>query len=98
MLKKSTKESSGTSYFGSNIITTVNDLIQLFGAPYSEDNSGEDKVNFEWELEDEDGKFITIYDWKEYRKLRLNEKIIFHIGGENEFITRKAQSELIQLL
>ena len=68
-MKFTTKSTSGTSFFGTTIRTTVNNLIENIGEPTFEENTGDCKVNFEWELETESGKVFTIYDWKEYRPI-----------------------------
>ena len=94
MLVKTSKSVSGTSFHYSTITTTVNELISIIGEPVCDSNTGEDKVNIEWELEDEEGNVVTIYDWKEYRKIGMDEKIEWHIGGMSKMITYYAKKEI----
>jgi hypothetical protein len=63
-----------------------------------EDNTGRDKVNFEWICETKNGTIFTIYDWKEYRRIRLDEEIEWHIGGMSSIDTVKARQELEALV
>jgi dihydrofolate synthase/folylpolyglutamate synthase len=69
--------------------------IAICGDPIDNDNTGEYKTNFEWEMETEDGDVFTIYDWKEYRPLGYDEMIVWHIGGHSKEITDKALQELL---
>lgn len=97
---KATKHSPvGTSFHDSMVKTTVNKLIKVLGKPVHSTNDGRDKVNFEWvkELVDGDGVF-TVYDYKEYRKLDMDEIIEWHIGGMNKAITEKAKWAIEQEL
>jgi hypothetical protein len=41
---------------------------------------------------------VTIYDWKEYRRISEDETIEFHIGGNSELETIDAKIELQKLL
>ena len=97
-MKFTAKSTSGTSFFGTTIRTTVNELIENIGEPNFEENTGKDKVNFEWELETESGKVFTIYDWKEYRPIGWDEEIEFHIGGMNRGACEEALEELERLI
>jgi hypothetical protein len=98
MVKLTEKSANGTSFHDTTIRTTVNKLIEAVGEPQWEDNSGEDKTNFDWVCETEDGEIFTIYDWKEYRRIHGEELIKFHIGGNNKIVTEKAKSELLEIL
>ena len=74
---------NGTSFHGSTINTTPNDLINLaesIGAEYNSGNTGEDKTNFDFGFLTDDGIPFSVYDWKEYRPLELSEIITFNIG------------------
>ena len=66
------------------------DLAERLGADYYEANTGEDKTNFDFEFELSDGTYFTVYDWKEYRSVGLDETVDFHIGGKCESDTMKA--------
>jgi hypothetical protein len=96
-MKKTNKSANGTSFYGVTITTSVNELIRVLGEPTYYNNTGGDKVNFEWICETEDGDVVTIYDWKEYRKIDSNEEIEFHLGGHNEYTTLKGLEELMIL-
>lgn len=97
-MKKTNKSTVGTSFYGSTITTTVNKLISVVGEPTSEQNDGKNKCNFDFSLELEDGDVFTIYDWKEYRKIGMDEEIEFHIGSHTVETSRKALSELIKAI
>lgn len=97
-MKKTEKSSYGTSFFMETIEATPEQLTKLFGEPSYDDNTGREKVNLRWDLEDEDENIITIYDWKEDRKLYSWNIIEWHIGGNNKFNTIKAKIKLKELL
>jgi hypothetical protein len=98
MLKSTSRSSSGTSFHYSTVRASVNELIKVIGEPTYESNDGEDKVNIEWELEDDNEDVVTIYDWKEYRKIGYDEKIEWHIGGMSKNITDNAKREIEYML
>ena len=98
MAKKTYKSTDGTSFFGTTIRATVNQLISAFGEPSDDSNTGEDKVNFEWEMETEDGEVFTIYDWKEGRPLRLDEYVVWHIGAKDKSTSNTAEDEILKKL
>lgn len=89
---------NGTSFQGVTIRTTINELQTKFGEPIMFDNSGDDKVNVEWAGVTSEGYVFTIYSWKEYRPLGLDEKVEFHIGSKSSFNSKVAKSELLNLL
>ncbi len=94
MAKLSNKTANGTSFHNSVILASVNEIIEILGEPQYQSNDGEDKVNFEWDCETEEGDVFTIYDWKEYRPISKDEEIKWHIGGDSRLITSKALKEL----
>ena len=98
MAKKTYQSTDGTSFHGVVIRATVDQLISAFGDPSMEYNTGEDKVNFEWEMETEEGEVFTIYDWKEYRPLRESEIITWHIGARSKSICNIAEEEILKEL
>ena len=98
MAKLSNQSSNGTSFHNSTITASVNELIAALGEPQYQSNDGEDKVNFEWDCETEEGDVFTIYDWKEYRPISKNEQIEWHIGGNSGYQTYIAAEEVEQLL
>jgi hypothetical protein len=97
-MKLTNRSANGTSFHGITIKTTVNELIRVLGNPQEDSNTGEDKVNFDWTCETRGGKVATIYDWKEYRMIDVNEEIEFHIGGRDKYTTLEAKEELEILL
>jgi len=94
MAKVTNKDTNGTSFYGTKITTTVTKLKELFGDPCFEENYGEDKINFEWDCETENGDVFTIYDWKEYRQLSETELVEFHIGAISQQISEQAKQEI----
>lgn len=94
MAKLSNQSGTGTSFYDTVITCTYNQLVQAIGEPQHSDNTGEDKTNFDWTCELNDGQVFTIYDWKEYRPLKLDEIIEWHIGGDNHIVTEQALIEL----
>ncbi len=97
-MKKTNQSPVGTSYHNCTITATVNELKAILGEPVHSENDGEDKVNFEWNMETNEGDVFTVYDWKEYRKISEDEKINWHIGGKSGGITIQAQAELATAL
>lgn len=94
-MKHTFKSAIGTSFHETTFSATVEDLREILGIPRHQNNSGEDKVNFEWVLETEDGEVFTVYDWKEYHEIDEEmEDIDWHIGGETKAITEKALEEI----
>lgn len=93
-MKQTNKEATGTSFHSSTIKATVTDLTAILGEPVYYDNDGSDKVNFEWNMETDNGDIFTVYDWKEYRKIDNDEPIFWHIGGMNNAITEQAKAEI----
>jgi len=97
-MKRTTKSANDTSFYNDAFTASVADLRKICGEPLMEDNLGDDKVNFEWEMETKDGDVFTIYDWKEYRTLSEHERIEWHIGGKNGNITSTALNEIADAL
>jgi hypothetical protein len=97
-MKKTDKGADGTSFHNVTIKTTINKLTDALGHAHYFQNTGEDKVNVEWICETEDGDVVTIYDWKEYRTIGVDEEIEFHIGGHNKMSTLGAKEQLVQML
>ena len=93
-MKQTTNSTIGTSFHDTVITTTVNKLIKVLGKPQCDSNDGRDKINFEWNMELADGNVFTVYDYKEYRKLDLDEIIEWHIGGKDKNVTDAALVEI----
>jgi hypothetical protein len=98
MAKKTYQNTDGTSFQGVVIRATVNQLISAFGDPSMEYNTGEDKVNFEWEMETNEGEVFTIYDWKEGRPLERDQFVTWHIGAKSKSVSNVAEREVLKAL
>ena len=97
-MKKTFKEIGGTSFHDTTIGTTVHTLTKILGEPNYSGNDGEDKINYEWEMETNDGDVFTVYDWKEYKALDEHEIIEFHIGGHSKAVTEQAKNEMYEAM
>ena len=93
-MKQTTQSGVGTSFHSVTFKATVNELRGILGKPTCDENTGDDKINFEWVMETESGEVFTVYDWKEYRVISENEEIEWHIGGKNEAVTITAREEI----
>lgn len=95
------KGSMEASYHDVNIKATPKQLIDLctkYDIKFHMCNDGEDKVNFDFEFETEDGLRFFVYDWKEYRSLSMNEIIEFHIGAKDRSTSNEAYEVLMNEL
>jgi hypothetical protein len=75
-----------SSFHDITIKTKPERLIRLcakYNINFMMQNDGEDKTNFDFEFETPEGLYFTVYDWKEYKKLKLNRSYKFHIGAED---------------
>ena len=97
-MKRTDKTANGTSFHDHTFTATVDDLRNVLGKPKFESNDGQDKCNFDWIMETEDGTVFTVYDWKEYRQLAEDEVIEWHIGGRSGADTEKALLEIREAL
>jgi hypothetical protein len=88
----------GTSYYRDDVRTTVQELSQKLGQPTFDDNKGEDKTNFEWNLLTDAGVPFTVYDWKHYRPLSNTEYVDWHIGARNAEESRICKEALIHFI
>ena len=98
MAKLTNQNTDGTSFQGVVIRATVNQLISALGDPSMEYNTGEDKVNFEWEMETNEGEVFCIYDWKEGRPLGKDEFVTWHIGAKSKSVSNDAEREILKAL
>ena len=87
---------TGTSYHGDFIETSFFNLTHLFGLPSI--NNCESKVNYEWELQTEGGIPFTLYDWKYYRPLLIEEIVEWNIGTDTKEHSKIIKQELDILL
>jgi len=97
-MKKTNKSVLGTSFHDSTVIASVDQLTHVLGEPACDSNTGEDKVNFEWEMELESGEVFTVYDWKEYRMIARDEMIEWHIGGFDKATTDEATRQICEAM
>ena len=93
-MKPTTTSPEGTSFHDSVIKCSVETLRKVLGEPTYDDNRGDDKVNYEWEMETSTGEVFTVYDWKEYRSLDDTDVIEWHIGGNSKRVTEQAKKEI----
>lgn len=93
--KLTNKTTNGTSYFGINVNTTMRKLIEVLGKANGESCA---KVDYCWDCELSTGEVFTIYDWKSFRKIRMDDVVDFHVGGFNKEDTIKAQRIILKEL
>ena len=98
MAKKTYQNTDGTSFHRVVIRETVDQLISAFGDPSMEYNKGDDKVNFRWDMETDEGEVFTIYDWKEGRPLQRDQYVTWHIGSKSKSVSNDAERELLKKL
>lgn len=92
-IKKTSKQATGTSFYGDTIEASFNELEAILGAC---DIVNDSKVSREWVREFGDILF-TVYDWK-MLEFRDDEIIDWHIGGYDSESTGKVKQELERLL
>lgn len=89
-LRKVTSRHSGSSWHGHSVWATPNEMMKIadsFNIEYYKGNDGQGKTNFDFLFEIaskgnlEDGIQFTAYDWKNYRQLKVNEEVNWHIGA-----------------
>lgn len=85
---------NGTSFHGQTFRATVNEIARVCGEPTEYGDPG-DKVQYEWDMETEDGTVFTIYDWKEYRHYSKDATIEWHIGAHSG---AQAHAGLVELM
>ena len=95
---KLTNKKSNFVFFGQTFEATPQDLIDLLGVPQYFSNTGENKTNFGWTCELEDGTIFSIYDWKYYKSLDLNVPITWNVGGKDITTTRKGCEVIKKIL
>jgi hypothetical protein len=97
-MKLTNMRTDRTSFYDVTILATPSELRAAIGEPQFEENTGRDKVNMEWSCETSDCRAVTIYDWKERRKLGENQRVEWHIGGRNKIDCQCALEELMDAL
>ena len=98
MAKLTNSNTDGTSFYNVTFKATVNQLISTLGEPHWVYNTGEEKVNFEWNMETEEGDVFTIYDWKENEALDLDKAYEWHIGAHSKSASNVALEEVLNQL
>ena len=92
-MRQTVQSSNMTSFHGHTVRATVEQISQICGSPLYV-GSPDEKVQYDWVMETEDGKVFTIYDWKEYREIHEDEVIEWHIGAHDGYTAACGQSEL----
>lgn len=91
-----------TCFTMKTIGATISQLKSKFGEPMCHDDEVKEKVQNEWYIgceTDEGEKYeFSVYDWKEYRIIDENEKIMFHIGSDRVFIPEEVITALLVYL
>ena len=96
-MRNTTHSANGTSFHGHTVSATLEQLIQVCGQPHAW-GSADEKSQYDWYMETEDGKVFTIYDWKEYREIDEDEVIQWHIGALDSYKAACGQRELEKAL
>lgn len=86
-----------TSFHGDVINATYQQLVDALGEPTYPDLSPDNKVQKEWQIEDNDNDlFFTIYDWKEYdNNITDGNKYEWHIGHDGHSDTINKLTEYL---
>jgi len=87
---------SDSSWWGTTLLTSVEQLRIALGDPETISNDGDDKINYEWvkaiRIDTLDKEIVfTVYDWKTYRPISEVEAIDWHIGGKS-----KEETEMVK--
>jgi hypothetical protein len=87
-----TSKTNGTHDHCIRITATPDEMMLIAknnGLEYYDGNGDEnEKSQYDFDFENEDGVVFTAYDWKYYRILEGDEMIIWHIGAHS---TKDAQ-------
>lgn len=95
-MKKTFKEISTSCFSGITVLTTYEEIVRQIGEP-QHIGSGDNKVQYKWDCETEDGTLFTIYDWKEYEHdVKDAGNIWWHIGAVPGNFTKKVYNELTE--
>jgi hypothetical protein len=95
---KKTKQMVSSSFYNETILATTSELIKVLGEPEYGRGDFDAKVQYDWEMETDDGQYFTVYDWKEYREYSEDEDIRWHIGGIDLKGTKQGKLELLKEL
>ena len=83
--------SNGTSLQG-YVATTAGTLTRVFGEP----SEGCDKTWNQWTIRFPGGSIATIYDWKLYDPLPINQLYSWHIGGHHDGVVAMVRDALVE--
>ena len=90
-MKKSEKSTNGTSFHNSTVISNKARISEVCGDPDYVDNSGQEKVNFEWIMETEDGFVspgrLVIPTSQKDGTFNITKRLINELGGFIETTT-----------
>ena len=91
------KSCMGTSFHGHTVKASRASLESKLGKPHYVNQDNSEKVQHEWVFEI-DGHVFTVYDWKEYRRVKAGEPIEWHVGAKSVVVADYAHRELCGLL
>ena len=86
-----------SSFHGDTVTTTASKLIEVC-YDYADQNTGDDKVNFDFFFKMPNGNRFYVYDWKEYRVIDEDEYIDFHIGANSKSDSTQALEYIYELI
>ena len=73
----------GTSFWNTVIEVPYDTLVTKLGKPHAT-YLADEKIQYEWAFKDDQGRVVTVYDWKEYGNRKPSE---WHVGGHNHQAT-----------
>jgi hypothetical protein len=97
-MAKHSNQWQSSSFHGVTFSATPNQLIKLFPNSYTKTNDGQEKSNFDFNLETDNGDAFSVYDWYYFRPLKMDEVIEWHIGAMSEHISLIAKAEILAML
>lgn len=80
---------SGTCFFGTTVLASLNQILKVLGDEHFSTN----KTTHDWACKMDSGEIVTVYNWKTGRP-KPDQKIDWHIGGFNKESTEMAKMEL----
>lgn len=92
-MRNTDQSANGTSFHGHTVSATLEQLKLAMGGPHAW-GSADEKSQYDWYMETEDGRIFTVYDWKEYREIDEDEVIQWHIGAHDSYTAACGQREL----
>jgi len=87
-----------TSFHQVTLLASLEELKAVLGEPEYHTQDTDEKVQYNWNLETEDGRPFTIYDWKEYRKFDDTEVIEWHVGGKDSASCFEGKREFVDAI